>query len=205
MRGAGFLHTRVQYVEPAVGQAVGDGRGQRICTTGHIQEGECRAAGDEAGQGIEHLKRILMEKCLPEKIKKKIWFRRPMVEVWKFLDNVIIKPDTFIHVDATYHHTRPIPEKKWKAMKEDLELLLFTFEHVRETHSTPISHSTLQVGDLTEASNCTTGIREMRMGKKLGDQVAQVVCHHRGVPQDQNPQWHHHLRQCHRAKSGIWG
>jgi hypothetical protein len=69
-------------VEPAVEQAVGDGRSQRICTIGHIQEGECRAAGDEAGQGIEHLKRILMEKCLLEKIKKKIRFRRPMVEIY---------------------------------------------------------------------------------------------------------------------------
>jgi hypothetical protein len=68
-----------------------------------------------------------MEKCLPEKIKKKIRFRRPMEEVWKLLDNVIIKPDTFFHVDATFHHTRPVPEKKWKAMKEDLELLLLTF------------------------------------------------------------------------------
>jgi len=68
-------------VEPAVGQAVGDGRGQRIHPIGHIQKGECRAAGDaapdEAGQGVEHLKRILMEKCLLEKIKKKIRFRRP--------------------------------------------------------------------------------------------------------------------------------
>ncbi len=57
------------------------GRGQRIHPIGHIQKGECRAAGDaapdEAGQGVEHLKRILMEKCLLEKIKKKIRFRRP--------------------------------------------------------------------------------------------------------------------------------
>jgi hypothetical protein len=118
MRGAGVLHTQVQDVEPAVGQAVGDGRDQRIHPIGHIQEGECWAAGDaapdETGQGVEHLKRILMEKCLPEKIMRKIRFRWPMVELWKLLDNVIIKPDTFFHVDATCHHARPVPEKKWK-------------------------------------------------------------------------------------------
>jgi hypothetical protein len=61
-------------------------------------------------------------------------------------------------------------------MKEDLELLLLTIEHVRESHSTPTSHSTLQVGDLTDASNCATGISEKRMGKKLGGQAALMVC-----------------------------
>jgi hypothetical protein len=96
-------------------------------------------------------------------------------DLWKFIDNVIIKPDTFFHVDATCHHTRLIPKNKWKAVKEDLELLLHTFEHVRESHSTPISHSTLQVGDLTDADNCTTGVSEKRMGKKLGGQAALMV------------------------------
>jgi hypothetical protein len=35
---------------------------------------------------VEHLKRVLSERCLPDNIKEKIQFKRIMDEVWKFLD-----------------------------------------------------------------------------------------------------------------------
>jgi hypothetical protein len=34
---------------------------------------------------IEHLKRVLSERCLPDNIMEKIWFKRTMDEIWKFL------------------------------------------------------------------------------------------------------------------------
>jgi hypothetical protein len=44
---------------------------------------------------VEHLKRVLIEKCLPE--TQEIWRKRTMEEVWKFLDNAYVQPDTFFH------------------------------------------------------------------------------------------------------------
>jgi hypothetical protein len=44
---------------------------------------------------VEHLKRVLIEKCLPQ--TQEIWLKRTMEEVWKFLDNAYVQPDTFFH------------------------------------------------------------------------------------------------------------
>lgn len=82
---------------------------------------------------MEHLKRVLMNQCLPETIKEKIRFKRTMEEVWKFLDNAIIKQNAFFHgLMLPIINARPVPEKDWKVMEENLELLLHRFEHARE-------------------------------------------------------------------------
>jgi hypothetical protein len=88
---------------------------------------------------VAHLKRVLSERCLPDNIKEKIQFKRSMNEVWKFLDITFLKPDTFFHeLMQPIAKARPVPDKDWKALEENLELLLHTFKHARESGMMPI-------------------------------------------------------------------
>jgi hypothetical protein len=49
------------------------------------------------------------------------------------LDSVSMKPDTFFHdLVLPINAAKPIPERNRKAIKENLEILLHTFEHARE-------------------------------------------------------------------------
>jgi hypothetical protein len=44
-----------------------------------------------------------------------------------------LKPDTFFHeLMQPITKVMPVPDKDWKVLEENLELLLHTFEHVRE-------------------------------------------------------------------------
>jgi hypothetical protein len=68
---------------------------------------------------FQSLKRVLMNRCLPlpDSVKEKIRFKRTMEEVWKFLDNVFMKPYTFFRFNVAYHLWR---RGTWKAMEGNL-------------------------------------------------------------------------------------
>jgi hypothetical protein len=38
-----------------------------------------------------------MERCLPENIKEKIWYKQSIEKVWRYFDNTFVRPDTFLH------------------------------------------------------------------------------------------------------------
>jgi hypothetical protein len=67
---------------------------------------------------IEHLKRVLMNRCLPDSVQDKIRFKRTMEEGWKFLDNVFMKPYTFFRLNVAYHlceaDTGEEPGRQWR-------------------------------------------------------------------------------------------
>jgi len=82
---------------------------------------------------VDHLKRVLMTKCLPDDIKEDIRFKKTMEEVWEFLDTTFVKPNTFFHeLMRPISMAKEVPEKDWKALEKNLKLLLCTFEQARE-------------------------------------------------------------------------
>jgi len=82
---------------------------------------------------VDHLRRVLMEKCLPDDIKDSICFKKSMEEVWKFLDTVFIKPSKFFHeLMQPIVKAKVVQERNWKALEVNLELLQSTFEQAME-------------------------------------------------------------------------
>jgi hypothetical protein len=69
---------------------------------------------------IEHLKRVLMERCLPDNIKDKIQHKRTIKEIWKFLDITFLKPDTFFHgLMQLIAKVKAVLDKDWKVLEEN--------------------------------------------------------------------------------------
>ena len=82
---------------------------------------------------VDHLKRALMEKCLPEDVKDRIRFKQTMEKVWQFLDTVYVKPNKFFHeLMKPVVNARILPENDYKGMERYLEMLQHTFEQAGE-------------------------------------------------------------------------
>ena len=82
---------------------------------------------------VHHLKRVLIEKCLPDGIKERVRFKETMEEVWKSLDTAFVKPTQFFHeLMQPITTAKVVQEGDWKALEMNMELLQHTFEQARE-------------------------------------------------------------------------
>jgi hypothetical protein len=91
---------------------------------------------------VEHLKRVLMEKCPPKNIKEKIRYKRTMEEVWKYLDNAFVRPNTFLHdLMQPVNTIRAVPEKDWEALEACTpgSTAACIFKHARESCMKPVA------------------------------------------------------------------
>ena len=82
---------------------------------------------------VDHLKRVLEEKCLPEEVKDRITFKETMEEVWEFLDLTFIRPNQYI-VDLMkpIQGARELAQGDFRGLERHMEMLLHTFERAKE-------------------------------------------------------------------------
>jgi hypothetical protein len=82
---------------------------------------------------VDHLKRVMMEKCLPEDIKDRICYKQTMEEVWEFLYMSFVRPNQYFHkLMKPILNARQLPEKDYRGLERYLEQLLHTFEQAQE-------------------------------------------------------------------------
>jgi hypothetical protein len=81
---------------------------------------------------VDHLKRVLEEKCLPEEVKDRITFKETMEEVWEFLDLTFIRPNQYI-VDLMkpIQGARELAQGDFRGLERHMEMLLHTFERAK--------------------------------------------------------------------------
>ena len=68
-----------------------------------------------------------------DNIKNKTHFKKTMEKVLKSLDTAFVKLDIFLHeLMQPVITAKMVPEKDWKAIEENFDLLLYTFNKAKE-------------------------------------------------------------------------
>ncbi len=79
---------------------------------------------------VDSLRRVLMEKYLPESIKETIRYKQSIEDVWRYF----MRPDTFPHdLILSLNTAKAVLEQDWRAVEAHLDLLLHTFEYAKKS------------------------------------------------------------------------
>jgi len=87
----------------------------------------------------DSLKRIMLERCLPEEVKERVQFKRTIEDIWKYLDIAYNRPDVFLHdLMAPVNAARTISDGNWRGLEAHMDFLRRTFEHADDSGMTPV-------------------------------------------------------------------
>ena len=96
----------------------------------------------------DRLKRIMVERCLPEDVKERVLYKRTLEDIWKYLHMAYNRPDVFLHnLMAPVNAARTISEGDWRGLEAHMDLLRRTLEHAEDSGMTPVvlHHNNLKV------------------------------------------------------------
>ena len=63
-----------------------------------MEEGVAKASPEQVCRfERDSLKRIMVERCLPEDVTERVQYKRTLEDIWKYLDMAYNRPDVFLH------------------------------------------------------------------------------------------------------------
>jgi hypothetical protein len=96
----------------------------------------------------DSLKRIMLERCLPEEVKERVLYKRTIEDIWKYLDTAYNRPDVFLHdLMEPVRSAEMVAAEDWTSLEQHMDLLRRTFEHADDARMTAVvlHHNNLEV------------------------------------------------------------
>jgi len=81
---------------------------------------------------VDHLKRVLVEQCLPEEVKDRITYKPTMEEVWRFLDIKYMRTNQYlVDLMKPVQSARELAQGDFRGLERHLGMLEHTFDQAK--------------------------------------------------------------------------